>query len=169
MKGKKKLYERYKTHPLFSAPKAFPSTNTFTDHNFQTQPLYIFLGWQSAQLLDCKQPNIYMPHILQNKKKKLKTIREVIRLKELTLYLLFLPNNGKNAAGRGWERHNHKIHTPHPAYDIFNACFNWANAAGCILPIAELKDSPWRAAQVWRLSLTEFSKDNWFIGSENLI
>lgn len=100
MKGKK-LYERYKTHPLFSLPKAFPSTNTFTDHNFQTQPLYIFLSRQSAQLLDCKQPNIYMPHILQNNKIKLKTIKEVIRLKELTLYLLFLPNNGKNGAGRG--------------------------------------------------------------------
>ena len=56
-----------------------------------------------------------------------------------------------------------------PVYCIFKACFNCTNAAGCILLIAELKDSPWRVAHVWRFSLTEFSKDHCLIGSENLI
>jgi len=62
---------------------------------------------------------------------------------------------------------DHKNDTP--SYGIFNACFNCANADGCILLIAALKDSPWIAAQVCRLSLTESSRDSWFIRSDNLI
>lgn len=57
----------------------------------------------------------------------------------------------------------------HHGYGIFNACFNWMNVEPSILLMAKSNAFPWRAAHVWRLSLTDISKDNWLTGSENLI
>ena len=76
----------------------------------------------------------------------------------------------ENLKGPGHENQLIRDHTKCcSSYGIFNAFFNCSNAAGCMLPMAELKDSPWRAAHVWRFSLTEVSSDNWLIGSEYFI
>lgn len=75
----------------------------------------------------------------------------------------------------GWEKNWRLKITKHNTiksvlpHVMFKACFNWANTAGCILPIAELKDSPWMAEHVWRFSLIEFSSDEWCTGSDSLI
>jgi len=63
---------------------------------------------------------------------------------------------------------NDSMNSIHQA--IFSACCIWANADGCILPIAALKDaSPWRDAHAFRFSLSMFSNDNCLMGSESLI